>query len=114
MGITAKLEAVDDGCPLEIAMNIMTGKWKLPILWQLFKGRKRFNELQRQLCPITQKTLTRELRELEADGLVGRKIYAEIPPRVEYSLTPLGESVRPVLDSLCRWGKEYRARSRES
>jgi DNA-binding HxlR family transcriptional regulator len=104
----AKLQNIEAECPLEIGMNMITGKWKIPILWHLIQGRKRFNELQRSLPHITQKILTQQLREMENDGLVYRHVYAEVPPRVEYGLTPLGESIRPIFDVLCQWGKKYK------
>lgn len=97
-------------CPFGVAMNMVSGKWKLLILWHLTKGAIRFVALQRLLPNITQKTLTQQLRELETDGLISRSVYAEVPPKVEYSLTPLGESIRPVLQELCRWGKAYQSR----
>lgn len=103
----AKLKNVDEKCPMEIGINMIAGKWKVPILWYLLRGKIRFNELQRSLSLITQKTLTQQLREMERDGLIRRQVYAEVPPRVEYSLTPLGESIRPIFDVLCKWGKEY-------
>lgn len=103
----AKFQNIDEKCPMEIGMNMITGKWKIPILWHLLRGKSRFNELQRSLSPITQKTLTQQLREMERDGLIRRHVYAKVPPRVEYSLTPLGESIRPIFNVLCEWGKEY-------
>ena len=80
------------------------GKWKIPILWHLFDGPKRFGELQRALAPITQKVLIQQLRDLEADALVTRTVYAEVPPRVDYTLTPIGESLSAALAPLCAWG----------
>lgn len=105
----AKQWKVNDACPLEIGMNMMSGKWKLPILWHLSKGTVRFNEMQRRLPGITQHSLTRQLRELERDGLISRTVYPEVPPRVEYNLSNHGVSVIPVLDALCKWGREYKA-----
>ncbi|HEY7544105.1 MAG TPA: winged helix-turn-helix transcriptional regulator [Blastocatellia bacterium] len=84
------------------------GRWKTPILYHLFQGEKRFSELRRRLKPITQKMLTQQLREMERDGLVHREVFPEVPPRVEYSLTPLGETLRPVIDAMCRWGIMFR------
>lgn len=104
----AKLRKVADACPLEIGMNMMSGRWKLPILWQLSHGTVRFNELQRRLGGITQLSLTRQLRELERDGLVLRRVFPEVPPKVEYELTAQGRSFLPVLDALCAWGRRYR------
>ncbi|MCX8130893.1 MAG: helix-turn-helix transcriptional regulator [Clostridia bacterium] len=95
------------GCPMDIAVNILSGKWKISILWHLTQGTARFNKLQRQLHNITQKTLTLQLRELEKDGMIYRKVYPEVPPKVEYGLTELGESMKPILRSMCEWGKNY-------
>jgi DNA-binding HxlR family transcriptional regulator len=92
-------------CPTEATLAVIGGRWKVPILWHLFEGTRRFGELSRALPTTTQKMLTQQLRELEADGLVLRKVYAEVPPRVEYSLTPLGKSLRPVLTALTAWGE---------
>jgi DNA-binding HxlR family transcriptional regulator len=103
----AKVRNTETQCPIDKAINILSGKWKLSILRQLTKGIIRFNELQGLLSNITQKTLAQQLRELERDGMIRRNIYPEVPPRVEYSLTLLGESIKPVLDSMCTWGKEY-------
>lgn len=104
----AKSQAVDSQCPVEIGLNILSGKWRLKILWQLSKGTRRFNELQRALGHITTKTLTQELRALEAQGIVERKVFAEVPPKVEYSLSELGATLQPILAQLCAWGKTYR------
>ena len=94
-------------CPAEVTVNIIGGRWKLLILYHLFQGVKRFSELQRSVSGITQKMLTQQLREMERDGLVHREIYAQVPPKVEYSLTPLGESLRSVVDAMSRWGKMF-------
>ncbi len=105
----AKSQAVAEQCPIEAGLNILSGKWKLKILWHLSKGTIRFNELQRLLGNITTKTLTQQLRELEEQGIVIRKVFPEIPPKVEYSLSEIGATLKPVLDQLCSWGKSYRA-----
>ena len=105
----AKAQAADEQCPAELALNILSGKWKLKILWHLSRGTIRFNELQRILGNITTKTLTEQLRELESQGIILRKIYPEVPPRVEYTLTELGHSLKPVLDAMRNWGEEYQA-----
>lgn len=94
-------------CPMAFAVNIISGKWKLAILWNLTRGTVRFNELQRCLPKITQKTLTQQLRELERDGIIRRQLYSEVPPKVEYSLSALGETLVPILNALCQWGKDY-------
>ena len=92
---------------MEIGLNVLSGKWKLKILWQISKGAVRFNELQRRLGEITTKTLTQQLRELEDQKIIQRTVYPENPPKVEYALTELGESISPVLKSLCDWGTNY-------
>ncbi|HVF88883.1 MAG TPA: helix-turn-helix domain-containing protein [Blastocatellia bacterium] len=91
-------------CPAEITLEVIGGRWKMVILYHLFQGVKRFSQLRRAVEGITQKMLTQQLREMERDGLVHREIYPEVPPRVEYSLTPLGESLKPVVDEMSRWG----------
>lgn len=104
----SKTIAVSDKCPMEIGINILSGKWKLKILWIISQGAVRFNELQRKLNGITTKTLTDQLRELEDQNIINRKIYGEVPPRVEYSLTNVGENIKPVLESLCEFGNLYK------
>jgi DNA-binding HxlR family transcriptional regulator len=102
-------------CTVELTLNILGGKWKPVILYHLINhGIKRFGELRRLMPNITQKMLTQQLRELERDGLVHRRIYAEVPPKVEYSLTDFGRSIMPVMESLCRWGQSYEAKFRDS
>ena len=101
-------------CPVELSLQVVGGKWKLVILWQLgTNGTKRFSELKRIMANITQKMLTQQLRELEADGLVHRKVYAQVPPKVEYSLTEFGRTLMPVLESLCKWGEAFEKRLQE-
>ena len=92
-------------CPVEATMHIIGGKWKCLIIHHLIGGTKRFNELRRLIPAITQRMLTSQLRELEADRVVNRKVYAEVPPKTEYSLTKLGKSLEPVLWSMHDWGK---------
>jgi len=94
-------------CPTETTLKIIGGRWKVLILWQLQSGTRRFGELRRLVTGITEKMLTQQLRELERDGLVHREIYREVPPRVEYSLTPRGESLRPILVAIHSWGSDY-------
>jgi DNA-binding HxlR family transcriptional regulator len=101
-------------CPAETTLEIIGGRWKVLIIWQLFRGEKRFSELSRALEGITQKMLTQQLRELEHDGIVHRQVYAQIPPKVEYSLTPLGESLRPVVDAMCEWGIKQRGETAQT
>jgi DNA-binding HxlR family transcriptional regulator len=90
-------------CPAEATLDVIGGRWKVPIVWHLFGGTMRFSALRRALPGCTPKMLTQHLRELEADGVVARKVYAEVPPRVEYSLTPRGRSLKPVVGAMCRW-----------
>lgn len=97
-------------CPVEATLDVIGGKWKPLILWQLREETLRFSGLQLNMPGISPKMLTKQLRELEGDGLVLRKVYPEIPPKVEYSLTSFGKTVIPVLDSLCQWGSEYLGR----
>lgn len=95
-------------CPYATSQKILSGKWAILILYQLTNDKVlRFNELERRLTPITQATLTKQLRTLEGYGVIERKVYGTIPPKVEYSLSPLGENFKPVLDSLGAWGNEY-------
>ena len=100
----AQLKRIDHPkCPAETTLDVVGGRWKVPILWHLFSGTLRFSELGRALPDITQKMLTQQLRELEHDGVVARKVYPEVPPKVEYSLTPRGLSLRPVVEAMCHW-----------
>lgn len=101
-----------EGCPVEAALEMIGGKWKGLSLYHLMDGAVRFNELKRQMGSVTQRILTKQLRELEADGLVRRKVYPVVPPKVEYSLTARGESLRPIIMALKDWGVENR-RSRQ-
>lgn len=95
-------------CVMELTLHVIGGKWKPVILWFLRSGyAQRFGELKRNMPVVTQKMLTQQLRELEADGLVLRKVYAQVPPKVEYSLTELGLSVVPVLEHLVVWGRTF-------
>lgn len=97
----------DFGCPVEACVEVIGGKWKGVILFHLLGGTKRFNELSRLMPAVTQRMLTRQLRELEADQVVERKVYAEVPPKVEYSLTEFGRTLEPVLRTLQGWGANY-------
>ena len=92
-------------CPVEVTLELICGKWKCTILWWLRRGGKRFGELMQLIQGITQKVLTQQLRELEKDGLIERRVYKEKPPRVEYSLTSEGETLGPILQAMCDWGK---------
>jgi DNA-binding HxlR family transcriptional regulator len=102
------------GCPVETAIEIIGGRWKVLILQELFGGTRRFSELHRALAGVSHRTLTQQLRELEGHGILRRKIHRQVPPKVEYSLTPLGESLKPVVGVLHDWAEEYsRARLRK-
>lgn len=96
-------------CPVETTLTLIGNKWEVLILRDLMEGTKRFGELRRSIGSISQKVLTSQLRQMEAAGLVHREVFAEVPPRVEYSLTPLGKSLKPVLDALRGWGENYKA-----
>ena len=91
-------------CPVETTLRIIGGKWKVLVLHELLDGMRRFNELDRRLSGISNRTLSRQLRQLEADGVIHRKVYREVPPRVEYRLTKLGESLEGVLLAMQEWG----------
>jgi DNA-binding HxlR family transcriptional regulator len=101
------MKATDNKCPAEFTLAMIGGRWKIPILFHLLDGRKRFTELARALNGVTQKMLTQQLREMQRNGLVERKVFAQVPPKVEYSLTNLGVTLRPVVDAMCRWGEEH-------
>lgn len=94
-------------CPVELTARLIGDKWRLLILRDLMTGTKRFGELKKGLGTISQKVLTAQLRDMEAKGLVNRTVYAEVPPKVEYSLTETGWSLKPVLDAMMQWGLEY-------
>lgn len=94
-------------CSMELTLDLIGGKWKALILWNLGQDTLRFSELKKLLPKITQKMLTQQLRELETSGLVKRFIYRQVPPKVEYSLTSEGKSLIPILDTLCQWGQNY-------
>ena len=93
-------------CGVALTLDVIGGKWKGVILWHLLQKTLRFSQLQRRITDVTQKMLTQQLRELERDGLVHRQVYAEVPPRVEYSLTEKGESLREMLVFMREWGEE--------
>ncbi|TCS73001.1 HxlR family transcriptional regulator [Sulfuritortus calidifontis] len=107
MALKHKRYDCDFGCPVEACLAVVGGKWKGVILFHLLGGTKRFNELMRLMPDVTQRMLTRQLRELEADRIVVRKVYAEVPPKVEYSLTEFGRTLEPILKSLQKWGSNY-------
>lgn len=99
-------------CPVETTLMLIGSKWKVLILRDLMPGTKRFGELRRSIGSVSQKVLTAQLRDMEACGLVDRWVYAEVPPRVEYSLTELGRSLRPILDAMWAWGEAYKVKNR--
>lgn len=96
-----------EGCPVEAALEVIGGKWKGVVLWHLLGGTLRFGQLRRAAGTVTQRTLTKQLRELEADGLITRTIHPVVPPHVDYALTPKGEALRGVLTALRTWGEEH-------
>lgn len=97
-------------CPVQTCVQLVGSKWKLLIMRDLLlNGSMRFKELQRSIGDVSQKVLTSNLREMESDGLVVRRVYPEVPPRVEYSLTGIGESLRPIMDAMWAWGESYQA-----
>jgi DNA-binding HxlR family transcriptional regulator len=96
-------------CPVEATARIVGGRWKAAVLDQLFQGTKRFSELKRGITGITQRTLAQQLRELQSTGIVERTVYPDRPPRVVYAITPLGKSLRPLLEAMCHWGKSHSA-----
>lgn len=98
-------------CPVETTLTLIGDKWKVLILRDLLTGTKRFGELKKSVGNISQKVLTAQLRSMEESGLLTRTVYAEVPPRVEYTLTELGESLKPILDSMQNWGEAYKAQN---
>lgn len=98
-------------CPVETTLTLISDKWKVLIIRDLLSGAKRFGELKRSVGGVSQKVLTAQLRQMEESGLLVRTVYPEVPPRVEYSLTELGYSLKPVLDVMRDWGEAYKARS---
>ena len=94
-------------CPVETTLTLISDKWKVLILRDLMTGTKRFGELKKSIGYVSQKVLTTQLRQMEASGLLSRKVYAEVPPRVEYTLTERGYSLRPILNAMYDWGEQY-------
>ena len=107
MNTTTQLPA----CPVETTLTLIGDKWKVLILRDLITGTKRFGELKKSIGSVSQKVLTAQLRDMEKKGLVHREVYAEVPPRVGYSLTDLGRSLKPILDAMQSWGEEYKAKN---
>lgn len=96
-------------CPVETTLTLIGDKWKVLILRDLLTGTKRFGELKKSIGSVSQKVLTAQLRDMESNGLVTRTVYPEVPPRVEYALTELGQSLKPILDAMWNWGEEYKS-----
>ena len=94
-------------CPVQTCLNFISDKWKILIIRDLLTGTKRFSELKKSLSPVTQKMLTQQLRQMEEDGLIHREVYPVVPPKVEYSLTDFGLSLKPVIESMKTWGSIY-------
>lgn len=105
------MEQTLPACPVETTLMLIGDKWKVLILRDLLEGTKRFGELKKSIGSVSQKVLTAQLRDMEAKGLVSRKVYAEVPPRVEYSLTETGQSLKLVLDAMQQWGTEYKQKN---
>lgn len=101
------MDCVSNGCPVTATLGVIGGKWKPIILWLLNGQTRRFSEIKRNLPAITQKMLTQQLRELEQDGIIHREIYAQVPPKVEYSLTPKGRTLGPILEQMAQWGTTH-------
>ena len=105
----SETKATLPACPVETTLTLIGDKWKVLILRDLMTGTKRFGELKKCVGNVSQKVLTVQLRAMEANGLVHREVYAEVPPRVEYSLTDLGRSLKPILDAMWSWGENYKS-----
>ena len=106
-----------DGCPIEVSIEVVGGMWKTLIIRELIKSTQRYSELHRALAPVTHKMLAQQLRDLENDGVVLRKVYPQVPPKVEYSLTTLGRELIPMMDALKTWGKrvlEHRSKTKNT
>lgn len=105
------VDCTTEDCPVHVTLKVIGGKWKLPLLWYLRDGSMRYSELQRAIAGITPKMLAEQLRELEKDGLVARKVHPVVPPKVEYSLTTYGRSLDPILDAMGAWGEKHAKRN---
>lgn len=108
--LRVEIEGKEYHCAVDVAMGFMGGKWKMVILWYLRKGPCRFGELNKLIPGITEKMLSIQLRQLEKDGIVERKVFAEVPPRVEYSLTDMGQNMLPMLEKIAEWGRAMAVR----
>lgn len=104
----SEIKAALSACPVETTLTLIGDKWKVLLLRDLMPGTKRFGELKKSVGSVSQKVLTAQLRAMEEKSLVQRKVYAEVPPHVEYSLTELGRSLKPILDSMWVWGEDYK------
>ncbi|WP_119673878.1 winged helix-turn-helix transcriptional regulator [Deinococcus sp. RM] len=100
-------------CAVTTTVSVIGGKWKAVAVYHLLGGPRRFSDLQRRMPGVTQRILTLQLRELEADGLVHREVYPQVPPKVEYSLTPLGQTLEPIVRAMLAWGETYRQREQD-
>ena len=109
--IVAKPTRELPACPVETTLTLIGDKWKVLILRDLLPGTKRFGELKKSIGNVTQKVLTAQLRQMEESGLLIRTVFAEVPPHVEYTLTELGRSLKPILDAMWAWGQEYQAKN---
>jgi len=101
-------------CPVETTLTLISDKWKVLILRDLMNGTMRFGELKKSIGHVSQKVLTAQLRQMEDSGLLTRTVYAEVPPRVEYTLTPLGYSLKPIMDAMWAWGEHYKEQLKEA
>lgn len=101
-------------CPVEVTLTLISNKWKILIMRDLLEGTKRFGELKKSVTNISQKVLTSNLREMEENGLLTRKIYPEVPPRVEYTLTEIGYSLAPLFDEMHKWGEDYKEKMKKA
>ena len=108
---TQKIKKELPACPVETTLTLIGDKWKVLILRDLLSGTKRFGELKKSIGNVSQKVLTAQLRTMEDSGLLTRTVYAEVPPRVEYTLTELGQSLRPILDAMWNWGEQYKSQN---
>ena len=105
--IVIKIKGKTYYCPVEVAMDVIGGKWKAVILWYLIGGTLRYNELKKKIVSISERILIRELKELEQSGLIKRKAYPTVPPKVEYSLSSYGQSIVPLIQNIASWGEQY-------